>query len=36
MPSIVLAPFAVDKLLDDPKIKQWLEDQTARKVPFLG
>jgi hypothetical protein len=36
MPSIVLTPFAVDKLLNDPKIKQWLEDKTARRVPFLG
>jgi hypothetical protein len=36
MPSIVLTPSAVDKLLNDPKIKQWLNDKTARKVPFLG
>src|SRR3978361_20918 len=36
MPSIILSPLAVDTLLNDPKIKQWLKDKTVQKVPFLG
>lgn len=36
MSRITLSKSAVDKLMSDPKIRQWRQHKSSCKVPFLG
>lgn len=36
MPRIALNKSAIDKLIEDPKLRQWQDGEPGRRVPFLG